>query len=33
MRTAPPGRYDLTITIETAGGRAVSATRSIELVP
>ncbi len=33
MRTAPPGRYDLTITIETAGGRAVSATRTIELVP
>ncbi|WP_396213727.1 hypothetical protein [Gemmatimonas sp.] len=33
MRTAPPGRYALTITIETAGGRAVSATRTIELVP
>ncbi len=33
MRTAPPGRYDLTITIETASGRAVSATRTIELVP
>lgn len=33
MRAAPPGRYDLTISIETAGGRAVSATRTIEIVP